>query len=122
MVDDEPHIRDLLKRYFELERYAVGLAQDGQEALEMISQTNYDGVLLDISMPAMNGLGLYRCIEKIDESLARKVVFITGDTVSSDTREFLRDVGKPVVTKPFRLEELLRKVQGIWDHQPAMPA
>ena len=107
VVDDEPDIRDLLKRYLELERYTVDLAQNGQEAWRKIQNVHYDCALLDLKMPGMDGIELYHLIQEIGESMANRVVFITGDTVSSRTRDFIAETGNPVVTKPFTLDELL---------------
>ncbi len=86
MVDDEPYIRDLLRKYFELEPYTVDLAHDGREAWRKLRDINYDCILLDLKMPGMSGQELYRRIQEIDEPLATRVVFITGDTVSLDTQ------------------------------------
>ena len=45
-------------------------------------------------------------------------MFISGDTVSPDTREFVSQTGKPLLTKPFNLEEMLQAVQNLWDRMP----
>ena len=118
VVDDEPHIRDLLRRYLELERYTVDLADDGQQAWRKLANMQYDCILLDLKMPGMSGPELYQLIQEIIEPLASKVVFITGDTVNPDTRDFISKTGNPVITKPFRLEELLRAVHNLWEERP----
>ena len=112
---DEPFIRDLLRKYLELKRYTVDLAEDGQEAWRKLLTMEYDCILLDLRMPGMSGPELYQLMQGTNEVLASKVVFITGDTVSPDTREFIDKTGNPVVTKPFRLEELMRTVQDSWE-------
>jgi CheY-like chemotaxis protein len=66
----------------------------------------YDCVLLDLKMPGMSGQELYHLIEVADTRMAGKVIFITGDTVNPDTRDFIAAAGNPVMNKPFRLEEL----------------
>ncbi len=66
-------------------------------------------------MPGMNGIELYQLIQEVGESLASKVVFITGDTVSSRTRDFVSETGNPVVTKPFTLEDLLLSINIVDD-------
>jgi len=121
VVDDEPHIRDLLRRYLELERYTVDLAEDGHEAWRKLANMEYDCILLDLKMPGMSGPELYQLIHEIGEPLASKVVFITGDTVNPATRDFISKTGNPVITKPFRLEELLRTVHNLWEKLPSNP-
>ena len=110
VVDDEPHIRDLLRKYLETERYTVDLAEDGQEAWRKIQNIKYDCILLDLKMPGMSGQELYQLIQGISEPLASKVVFITGDTVSPETSSFLDSAGNPVLTKPFSIRELEEEV------------
>ena len=57
-------------------------------------------------------------MQSISESLASNVVFISGDTVSPDTREFVSQTGNSLLTKPFNLEEMLQAVQNLWDRMP----
>jgi two-component system NtrC family sensor kinase len=118
VVDDEPHIRDLLRKYLEMERYTVDLAADGQEAWRKLANMDYSCVILDLKMPGMSGPELYQLMQGISETLASKVVFISGDTVSPDTREFVSQTGNPLITKPFNLEEMLQTVQNLWDRTP----
>ena len=110
VVDDEPNIRDLLRKYLELERYTVDLAEDGQEAWRKLANMDYDCILLDLKMPGMSGPELYQLIQGVSESLASRVVFITGDTVRPETNSFLESVGNPVLTKPFSIAELEEEV------------
>ena len=118
VVDDEPHIRDLLRKYLEMERYMVDLAADVQEAWRKLANMDYNCVILDLKMPGMSGPELYQRMQSISENLASKVVFISGDTVSPDTREFISQTGNPLLTKPFNLEEMLQAVQNLWDRMP----
>jgi len=60
-------------------------------------------------------------MQSISENLASKVVFISGDTVSPDTWEFISQTGNPLLTKPFNLEEMLQAVQNLWDSMPVSP-
>ena len=90
-------------------------AQDGQEAWRKLANMEYDCILLDLKMPGMNGRQLYELMKHNSPDLTKKVVLITGDTVSLDTRDYLYQTGNAVVTKPFQLNELLQSVQAIWD-------
>ena len=110
VVDDEPHIRELLAQSLELLRYTVDLAEGGEEAWRKLQSMPYDCILLDLKMPGMSGQQLYQLIELSDKELAGKVIFITGDTVNSDTSEFIAAVRNPVMNKPFKLDDLHRQV------------
>lgn len=115
VVDDEPQIRNLLGKYLESERYTVDLAEDGREAGRKLANIDYDCILLDLKMPGMSGPELYKLIQGISQPLASKIVFVTGDTVSSGTRDFLSATGNPVVVKPFCMAELLRTMRQLWN-------
>ena len=93
----------------------MDLAQDGQEAWRKLANMEYDCILLDLKMPGMNGRQLYDLMKDNSPDLSKKVVFITGDTISSDTWDYLYQTGNAVVTKPFQLNELLQNVQALWD-------
>ena len=99
----------------------VDLAADGQEAWRKLANMDYNCVILDLKMPGMSGPELYQRMQSISESPASKVVFISGDTVSPDTREFVSQTGNPLLTKPFNLEEMLQAVQNLWDRMPVTP-
>lgn len=62
-------------------------------------------------MPGMDGVELYKLIQKIDKSLARRVVFITGDVMAADTEKFLSETKVAHIDKPFDAERLSTEVQ-----------
>ena len=84
----------------------VDVANDGAEALRTIFLNEYDAILLDVRMPGLGGAEVFRSIEVLRPDLAGRVLFITGDTVSPDTRSFLEQTRVEVLHKPFSLEEL----------------
>ena len=90
VVDDEPGIRDLLHRTLEL-------AENGEQAWDKICQRNYDCIIMDLKMPGMSGPELFHEIEGTGEDEAARVIFITGDTLSSDTSAFVSSVKNPVL-------------------------
>jgi DNA-binding response OmpR family regulator len=110
LADDEPNIREFLLRLLELEGFAVNLAGDGDEAWRRLQGRVYDCILLDLKMPGMSGQHLYQAIEAHDRELAGRVIFITGDTVNSDTLDFIAAAGNLALSKPIDLEELTRRV------------
>ncbi|MBM4447599.1 MAG: response regulator, partial [Chloroflexi bacterium] len=81
------------------------------EALKKIESQKYNLILADIKMPGMSGVTLYKRIQKIDKSLASKVVFITGDIMSADTERFLSETKVAHIDKPFDAEQLSKEVK-----------
>ena len=110
VVDDEPLIRNLLAKFLTLQRFSVDLAEEGHEAWLKLQSRDYDCILLDLKMPGMNGMELYGLIQSADNEVAKKVIFITGDTVNPDTRNFIETNQNPVMIKPFELKELYSQV------------
>ena len=111
VVDDEPHIRDLLVRVLEQERYTVDLAKEGEEAWNMLMERSYDCIVLDLKMPGVCGRELYQRINESNYELARKVIFITGDTISNNPLDFILSTGNLVVSKPLDMDVLLMQVR-----------
>ena len=110
VVDDEPNIRNLLVEALSTEHYTVDQTADGQEAWHKLQRKSYDCVLMDLKMPGMSGQQLYKLITESHLELARKVVFITGDTVSPETSAFIEATGNPALNKPFSIEELRKQI------------
>ncbi len=72
---------------------------------------------LGMVLIGMCGIELYELIQGISDTLASRVVFVTGDTVNSGTRDFIAKTGNPVVAKPFSVEDLLSSIQMVEFHQ-----
>jgi CheY-like chemotaxis protein len=85
-------------------------ASSGREALKRIAVQNYDAILTDIRMPDLDGRALYQEIERRWPRQAGRVVFVTGDTLTSALRAFVCESGRPVIEKPFLPGEVRRIV------------
>lgn len=108
VVDDEPFIAQLIADVLSSEGYDVDTAPSGHAALEHIGRRAYDLVLSDLRMPELDGLGLYREVERRCPDLARRFVFITGTSEHTDYHDLIEGVAAPVLTKPFDMMELQR--------------
>jgi two-component system NtrC family sensor kinase len=90
-------------------------ATSGREALERLSSGHFDVILTDIRMPDVDGRALYEEIERRWPGRARRVVFVTGDTLASALREFVHASGRPVIEKPFLPSEVRRVIAELAD-------
>jgi PAS domain S-box-containing protein len=109
VVDDEPAIRTAVARYLNSLGHHVDVAASGREALDRLSSRSFDLILLDLRMPDMAGDALYRELIARDAAHAGRIVFITGEDASSPaTQSFLQASGRPVIGKPFSLDDLRR--------------
>jgi DNA-binding response OmpR family regulator len=105
-VEDEPRIREVYYRALTSEGYRVDFAQNGAAAQSMLMEEDYDLLLVDIKTPVMDGKQLYHYIEDRYPELVNRVIFTTGDVMSNDTQDFLKQTGRPFLPKPFSPDEL----------------
>ena len=113
VVDDEPSVLKFLCRTLEGQGYNVDGVQDAKEVLLKLRNGGYDLILLDIKLPGMSGIELYKHMQRREPSLAKKVVFITGDVMGGDTRSFLSRTKAHYIVKPFSASQLRKDVNGI---------
>ncbi len=106
VVDDEENILALLRDVLAADGHRVDTASNGEEALSYLADHGYDMLITDIKMPGMGGQALYQRVKQMDSELARNTVFITGDTVSAETRDFLQRVPNVCLAKPFKIREV----------------
>jgi len=113
VVEDDDACRLFLAQALAKEGYDVDTAHDGRDALARIGKTTYDAMIADLRMPHMNGQELYEEVRKSHPRLAASTLFVTGDSLSAATQEFLRQVPNRCLVKPFSLEELLEAMAGM---------
>lgn len=111
VVDDEPALREALQSSLEFEGYRVDLAGDGAEGLEMIGRTAYDGVLLDVMMPRMDGLTACRRLRAAGNHVP--VLMLTARDAVGDRVSGLDAGADDYLVKPFELDELLARVRAM---------
>jgi CheY-like chemotaxis protein len=113
VVDDEESIRLLLHDILRLDNHQVVIAKSGIEAAELVGREAFDVIITDLKMPGMDGASFYRQLLERDPVLAGRIIFITGDTVSPDTRAFLQRVTNPVLAKPFKIGPLRDAIEAV---------
>jgi two-component system NtrC family sensor kinase len=120
VVDDEESIRLLLRDILEMDGHQVAIGSSGIEAWQILeSSPAFDIIITDMKMPGMDGATFYRELRAKDAALARRIIFITGDTVSPDTRSFLQTVRNPVLSKPFKIGPLREAMERVLAEEPA---
>ncbi len=110
-VDDEPHIRNYIRRVLEDGGYTVLLASDGRKGLETYRRygEQIDLVLLDLSMPVMSGVEM---LEELRAAQAQvKVVVFTGYATEVSDMQGVRQI----IRKPLRMNELAQVVRDVLD-------
>ncbi len=110
VVDDEGEVAETLKDMLANDGHQVETATNGVIALSKLRERDYDLILSDLKMPELDGPGLYREIARSYPRFRRRVIFITGDALSLEAREFLANTEAHSVGKPFALDEVRRVI------------
>lgn len=110
IVDDEKDITDSLERHLRLEGYEVFAVNNPLEAMDVIAKENIKVVLLDISMPEMNGIDLLRQIKESNGTI--RVIMMTGYVTFINLISCLSNGAGDCLFKPFEnLEEVSNSVK-----------
>lgn len=91
--------------------YLVDCVDSARDVVERLRRTEYDLVLLDIKLPGTSGIDIYRHIQRRLPAVARRIIFITGDIIAADTRNFLARTKARHIVKPFSAERLRKEVR-----------
>jgi len=113
VADDEPEVADMLAEILSADGHRVDTVANGVAALERLGDRAYDLILSDVKMPDLDGPGLYRELERRHPALVRRIVLLTGDTLSPEINEFLERSGVPSLNKPFARDEIRRVIQRV---------
>ena len=111
VVDDEPAVRRALERALRLENHEVTLAEDGEQALDVLAGTTADAVILDILMPKLDGLEVCRRLRKAGDRTP--VLMLTARDAIDDRVEGLDAGADDYLVKPFALRELQARLRAL---------
>jgi two-component system, OmpR family, response regulator VicR len=110
LVDDEPAILDVCRRYLEREGYSVVTALNGEEALQLWRKNEFHVIILDLMMPYVDG---WKVCEEIRQSDDIPVVFLTAKGEEYDRLIGLTIGANDYITKPFNPRELVLRINAI---------
>lgn len=114
VIEDEPSVMSFVKTALERAGYSVMTAASGVEALPMLEQRDFLGVVSDMRTPGgVDGADVHAWLVANRPQLVSKLVFITGDIVNEETAATLIKTGAPCVEKPFRISQLMEVVRKI---------
>jgi len=113
VVDDEPHILHYMQATLESWGHEVVLARDGSQALKRALMQPFDLIICDLRMPRLGGREMFHTLARMHPTVADRIIFATGDTVRGDTLQFLEELGRPFLQKPFKLDALRRVLAGV---------
>ncbi|WP_223068667.1 response regulator transcription factor [Paenibacillus caui] len=110
IADDDKEIRNLVKKYLDLETYEVDTAADGEEALRLYEAHSYHLVLLDLMMPKVDGIEVCR---RLREKSNVPILMLTAKDQELDKCLGLGIGADDYVTKPFSIHELVARIKAL---------
>jgi two-component system response regulator MprA len=111
VVDDEPSVRHALHRALSFEGYSVRTADDGRAALDDLLTTPADAILLDVTMPGVDGLEVCRRLRAAGDQTP--ILMLTARHATADRVAGLDAGADDYLVKPFALEELLARIRAL---------
>lgn len=115
VVDDDLIIQELLRSYLEKADFEVQVCDDGLDALEELEKNNYDLMILDISMPRLNG---FETLSKIRKKSTTKNIRVLMLTSSQHVNDIIKATEYGIIgyiIKPPNKDELIRRVEKALD-------
>lgn len=111
IAEDERSLNNLIAKKLTAEGYGVDCCFDGEEAIHILSYTDYDAVILDIMMPKADGYEVLKCLRKSGKKTP--VIFLTAKDAISDRVKGLDSGANDYIIKPFSFEELMARLRAV---------
>ncbi|MGB0935611.1 MAG: response regulator [Alphaproteobacteria bacterium] len=111
LVEDNEMNRDMLSRRLERRGFTVVTAVDGEEGVRMASDSNPDVILMDMSLPIIDGWEATRRIKANDDTADIPVIALTAHALSGDREKAIEAGCNDYDTKPVELDRLLGKIE-----------
>lgn len=108
LIDDDYNIREVLKEVLELKNFDVKMAENGQDALDILDDFIPDIIICDIMMPVMDGFMFYDIVKDNKSLSAIPFIFLTAKIESDVMKDCLLNGADAFLTKPFRIDEILK--------------
>ena len=115
IVEDEEHLADALSHNLQFEGYSTTQAEDGEEGLKLAQNIQFDLIILDVMMPKLDGFEVCRRLRATGNKVP--ILFLTAKSSDADRLLGLKLGADDCLAKPFLLEELMLRIQGIFRRQ-----
>ncbi len=111
VVEDEPHIREMLVEMLEGKGFKVAMAEDGERALKWLRENDYgvELIITDVVMPRMDGVKLYRTLRK--EAPQIRILFISGYAQHILEKYGFNERNFSILKKPFTFNQLIEEIK-----------
>jgi CheY-like chemotaxis protein len=113
LVEDNEMNRDMLSRRLQRRGYEVVIAVDGQQGVAMARSESPDVILMDMSLPVMDGWEATRTLKSAPETKDLPIIALTAHAMSTDRDKAIEAGCDDYDTKPIELTRLLAKIEGL---------
>jgi len=118
LVEDNEMNRDMLSRRLQRRGYEVVIAVDGSQGLELAQSETPDLILMDMSLPVLDGWEATRRLKAAPETSSIPIIALTAHAMSGDREKALEAGCDDYDTKPTELDRLLEKIQALEAREP----
>jgi two-component system, cell cycle response regulator DivK len=119
LVEDNEMNRDMLSRRLERKGFSVVMAVDGQQGVDMAFAEAPDLILMDMSLPVIDGWEATRRLKADEKTKGIPVIALTAHAMSGDREKALEAGSDEYDTKPVELPRLLAKIQALLEKKPS---
>lgn len=109
LVEDDDALRFIVKDNLEQNEYAVDIAENGSQAIDLFDKNKYNLIILDVMLPKIDGFKVAEYIRKTNHDIP--IIFLTARSMTEDKITGLTIGGDDYIPKPFSMEELLLKIK-----------
>ena len=113
LVEDDEMNRDMLSRRLARKGYEVAMAVDGREGIDKAREGGYDVILMDMSLPEIDGWEATRQLRAFPETAGVPIIALTAHAMSGDREKALEAGCNDYDTKPIELPRLLSKIEAL---------
>src|SRR5579863_7927140 len=118
VVDDNVDLAQTYQELLELYDYRVSVAHDGVQALKLLSQSDVDVIVCDLSMPQLEGDMFHNAAIHVRPELGERFIFVTGHAGHPKFEPFLKRVNARLLYKPIQVKELVEALHGMFERSP----
>jgi len=118
VLEDNPVVQSGLVRALAHQKFSVTAASDAMAAFAELERAVFDVIVCDIGLPIVDGIAFYRQLVELHPSMSNRVLFVTAMANDPGVESFLKATGRPVLSKPFELDELVGAVRQVAQLNP----
>ena len=117
IVDDNLDMTEVLCKILSMKNHDCTTSNSGEEAIELVKNTQYDLMLLDLSMPGFSGIDVFDSLVNEGLITKQKIVFLTATDLESNQINEMKKKGlSGVITKPIKIDKIFEIINQIINH------